>query len=591
MVSGQAQTALTPSAQTPLSVSLNCQWSFSFSPVTSDFGQRIVNHTHCFCQKVAPTIRVWVFYLAIIKIHSYNKSMITAKDIIVELNSPTEADVALITKAYETAQKAFEGVKRYSGEPYITHLASVAHKLAKMGFGPRTTAAGLLHDIIEDTEVNAEDIRTQFGEEILFLVEGVTKLSSVRYYGTDRHNESLRKLFVATSQDIRVLIIKLTDRLHNMETLQHVPKEKQLRIARETLEIYVPVAHRLGMGRIRKELEDLAFPYVYPEEYKRVCELLAKSTEKSLTMLERERKSLQKKLADSGILDFKTSFRVKGLYSLFHKLKRKDWDISDVYDLLAMRVVVSSMEDCYKALGVIHEMWRPLPKRVKDYIAFPKPNGYQSIHTTVTTPHGNILEIQIRTEKMHHEAEYGVASHIIYKLQTEKSVTNAQNTSWFINLIPSLFRPFAWREQSKNIASAKVTKDKPHREKIPQWINQIGEMYTHEQTSSAEFVADMRKDFFTNRIFVFTPNGDVVDLPLGATPIDFAYAIHSEVGDHIAGVKVNNKLVQLDTELKNGDIVQVETKKSAHPSPKWIQIAQTSVAKRHVKAYLAEQKL
>lgn len=513
--------------------------------------------------------------------------MHTAKDIVVELNSPTEADIALINKAFTLAEEAFVGIKRYSGEPYITHLAEVAHKLAKMGFGPRTAAAGLLHDIIEDTAITAEDIKEQFGDEILFLVEGVTKLSSVRYYGTDRHNESLRKLFVATSQDIRVLIIKLVDRLHNMETLHHVPKEKQLRIARETLEIYVPVAHRLGMGRIRKELEDLAFPYVYPEEYKKVCDLLAKSTEKSLLMLERERKALQKRLADSGLLEFNTSYRLKGLYSLFHKLKRKEWDISDVYDLLAMRVVVKSMEDCYKALGVIHEMWRPLPKRVKDYIAFPKPNGYQSIHTTVTTPNGTILEIQIRTQKMHHEAEYGVASHIIYKQQTVEQGNAAVNASWFSNLIPSLFRPFAWKEQQAK-ARVKVTKDTPHQEKIPHWINQIGEMYTTEKASGKEFVDDMKKDFFSNRIFVFTPNGDVVDLPLGANPIDFAYAIHSEIGNHIAGVKINNKLVQLDTELKNGDIVHVETKKSAHPTHKWELMAQTSLAKRHIRSFLVE---
>jgi GTP pyrophosphokinase len=373
-----------------------------------------------------------------------------------------------------------------------------------------------------------------------------------------------------------------------METLHHVPQEKQLRIARETLEIYVPVAHRLGMGRIRKELEDLAFPYVYPEEYKKVCDLLAKSTEKSLLMLERERKSLQKRLADSGLLEFNTSYRLKGLYSLFHKLKRKYWDISDVYDLLAMRVVVKSLEDCYKALGVIHEMWRPLPKRVKDYIAFPKPNGYQSIHTTVTTPHGTILEIQIRTQKMHHEAEYGVASHIIYKQQTVEQGKAAINASWFTNLIPSLFRPFAWKEQ-KAQADVKVTKDAPHQEKIPYWINQIGEMYSSEKASGKEFVDDMKKDFFSNRIFVFTPNGDVVDLPLGANPIDFAYAIHSEIGDHIAGVKINNKLVQLDTELKNGDIVHVETKKSAHPTHKWELMAQTSLAKRHIRSYLTEK--
>lgn len=513
--------------------------------------------------------------------------MITAKDIIVELSSPTEADTALITKAYELAAQAHEGHTRYSGEPYIAHLAAVGLKLAQMGMGPRTIAAGLLHDVIEDTDVSAATISEQFGDEILFLVEGVTKLSSVRYYGTDRHNESLRKLFVATSQDIRVLIIKLTDRLHNMETLHHVPEEKQLRIARETLEIYVPVAHRLGMGRIRKELEDLAFPYVYPQEYNHVRELLAKSTEKSRTMLERERKALQKKLADAGLLDFNTEYRVKGFYSLFHKLKRKDWDISDVYDLLAMRVIVNTVEDCYKALGIIHEMWRPLPKRVKDYIAFPKPNGYQSIHTTVTTAHGTILEIQIRTKKMHHEAEYGVASHIIYKHEAGKTSKQNASASWFSNLIPNLFRPFAWRSQRKKTDVA-ITKDTPHHQKIPRWISEIGEMYTTEKTSGKEFMDDMRKDFFSNRIFVFTPNGDVVDLPTGATPIDFGYAIHSEVGDHIAGAKINNKLTQLDTELKNGDIVQIETRKSSHPTQKWLHIAKTSLARRRIRAFLAD---
>jgi len=510
--------------------------------------------------------------------------MITAKEIIGQLNNPTDADKRLVEKAYDYAKEAHKGQKRKSGEPYATHLFFVGLHLAKMGMGPNTIAAGLLHDTIEDTEVTSENIRTEFGEEVLFLVEGVTKLSSVRYYGTDRHNESLRKLFVATSQDIRVLIVKLVDRLHNMQTLEFVPKEKQLRIATETLEIYVPVAHRLGMGLIRKELEDLAFPYVYPDEHKRVCELLEKRTKKSKELLERERKIIQKKLAESGLTHFNTSFRVKGLYSLYHKLRRKDWDIDRVYDLLAMRIVVENIEDCYRAMGIVHNIWRPMPKRIKDYINLPKPNGYQSIHTTVITKIGTILEIQIRTEKMHHEAEYGVAAHIIYK----DVVNDTQQTgsSWFVNLVPTLFRPFAWRNNPSQ-EDLNITKDVSPQQKIPNWINQIGEMYAHENTSGAEFAEDMRNDFFNNRIFVFTPNGDVVDLPAHAGPIDFAYAIHSEVGNHISGVKVNQKLVQLDTELKNGDIVQIETKKNAKPSPKWVQIARTSVAKRKIKSALA----
>ncbi len=515
--------------------------------------------------------------------------MITVKDIIKHLQYQNESDKVLVEKAYETAKKAHDGYKRYSGEPYIEHVAAVALKLSEMGMGPRTIAAALLHDTIEDTDLSPEDIRNEFGEEILFLVEGVTKLSSVRYYGTDRHNESLRKLFVATSQDIRVLIIKLVDRLHNMQTLEHVPEEKRLRIARETLEIYVPVAHRLGMGRIRKELEDLAFPYVYPEEHKKVLEILKTKIDKYEDRLEKERKNLQKKLAESGLRDFSTSYRVKGLYSLFQKLKRKEWDIDQVYDLLAMRVVLQNVEDCYKTLGVVHETWRPLPKRVKDYIAFPKPNGYQSIHTTVTTRTGTLLEIQIRTEKMHHESEFGIASHIIYKNQQASGQRHTRQENWFSNLVPPLFRPFAWKNVQKEDSSA-ISKNTHPKNKIPLWISQIGEMYATEDSTGAEFIEDMQKDFFKHRIFVFTPLGDVVDLPVGASPVDFAYAIHSEIGDKMSGAKVNNKLVSLDTELKNGDIVEIETSKNSKPSRKWIDFAETTVAKRHIRSALEKQK-
>ena len=509
--------------------------------------------------------------------------MKTAEDIIGQIHSTLTTDKELISKAYNFATVAHTGHKRYSGEPYMVHVSNVAFKLAAMGMGPRTVAAGLLHDTIEDTPVTIEDIKREFGDEILFLVEGVTKLSSVRYYGTDRHNESLRKLFVATSQDIRVLIIKLNDRLHNMETLAHVPPEKQQRIARETLEIYVPVAHRLGMGKIRKELEDLAFPYVYPLEYQKVTEVLAKKTEKYNETLERERKVLQKRLADSGLLDFHTSFRVKGLFSLYHKLKRKEWDIAVVYDLLAMRVVVNSVEDCYRTLGIIHELWRPLPRRMKDYIAFPKPNGYKSIHTTITTQNGTIMEIQIRTKEMHQESEFGIASHLIYK----QPVAAEGISSKFTNLIPSLFRPFTRRAITET--KLKEEGSLSDKEKIPTWISQIGLMHTKDIDSEDDFASDMRDDFFSNRIFVFTPNGDVVDLPVGATPVDFAFAIHSEIGNHMAGVKVNKKLVQFDTTLHNGDIVEVETKKSAKPTKKWLDYTKTSVAKRHIRATLEAQ--
>ena len=515
--------------------------------------------------------------------------MYSVQDILGKLNSTNQSDRDLVSQAYLYAAKAHEGHTRYSGEPYMSHLAAVAYNLAAMGMGPKTISAGLLHDTVEDTPVTSEDIAEEFGDEILFLVEGVTKLSSVRYRGTDRHNESLRKLFVATSQDIRVLIIKLNDRLHNMTTLHHVKPEKQLRIARETLEIYVPVAHRLGMRKIRKELEDLAFPYVYPEESDRVKEILAGKYGKAEIALEKERKILQKRLAEVGVINFHTSYRVKGLYSMFHKLRRKDWEDAAVLDLLAMRVVVPAVEDCYRVLGIIHELWRPLPGRVKDYIAFPKPNGYQSLHTTVTTQNGVILEIQIRTEKMHREAEYGVASHIIYKDKQSNEKQGNQEESAFSRLIPRLFRPFS-KEQAPAVAHVEKTKLIPHEQKIPGWISQIGQTYNKTNHSTSQFIEDAETDFFKDRIFVFTPTGDVVDLPAGATPIDFAFSIHSDIGEHMSSAKVNRKMAQLDIELHNGDIVEIETRKSAHPTEKWLQEAKTSVAKRKIRSWLEKNK-
>lgn len=514
---------------------------------------------------------------------------VTAKTIIEHLAGATAEDKDLVTRAYEFAKKAHEGQKRYSGEPYVNHLAEVGRMLAEIGMGAQTVAAGLLHDTIEDTHITPEELKSLFGDEILFLVQGVTKLGSVRYYGSDRHNESLRKLFVATSQDIRVLIIKLVDRLHNMQTLMHVPKEKQLRIARETLEIYVPVTHRLGMGRIRKELEDLAFPYVYPEEYKRVTEMVRHVAKKSAVDLEKSRKVLQKRLAESGIRDFHTSHRSKGLYSLFQKLDRREWDMDKIYDYLAIRIVVPSIEQCYQVLGIVHELWRPLPKRVKDYIAFPKPNGYQSLHTTVITSNRSILEVQIRTEAMHREAEYGIASHIIYKNIQLGQQDSPTSKSWFASLVPSLFRPFIWKTRVKEEDQKALFQERNHKEKIPHWIQEIADAHKTNE-GSREFFDGLKDDFFSYRIFVFTPEGDVVDLPVGASPIDFAYAIHSDIGDHTSGSKVNKKLVGLDTELRNGDIVEIITSKTNKPTQKWLEYAKTSLARRRIRAELTAQK-
>jgi GTP pyrophosphokinase len=517
----------------------------------------------------------------------------TAAKIIEHMHSPSAGDKELIKRAYAFAEKAHTGSVRYSGEPYLTHLAEVGRMLAEIGMGASTIAAGLLHDTIEDTSVTADELKNEFGEEILFLVQGVTKLGSVRYYGSDRHNESLRKLFVATSQDIRVLIVKLIDRLHNMQTLQYVPKEKQLRIARETLEIYVPVSHRLGMGRIRKELEDLAFPYVFPADHKHVIDLTKNIIKKGEEDLERARKSLQKRLAEVGLRNFHTSFRSKGTYSLFQKLKRRDWDMDKVYDYLAIRVVVESIEQCYQTLGIVHELWRPLPKRMKDYIAFPKPNGYQSLHTTVITPNCTILEVQIRTDSMHREAEYGIASHIMYKNAQQGQNESTRGTkAWFASLVPTLFRPFIWRTNAvpEKIADHKtILHEHGHKERIPHWIQEIARSHKTQDTSQ-EFFEGLKEDFFSYRIFVFTPEGDVIDLPVGASPIDFAYAIHSDIGDHTSGAKVNNKLVGLNTALSNGDIVEIIKNKSNKPTHKWLEYTKTSLARRKIRAFLAAER-
>jgi GTP diphosphokinase / guanosine-3',5'-bis(diphosphate) 3'-diphosphatase len=512
------------------------------------------------------------------------------------LSSTDVADRSLVEKAYAFAKEAHKDHKRFSGEPYLSHLEAVALMLAEMGMGAKTVAAGLLHDVIEDTSKTAEEVQTQFGDEVLFLVEGVTKLGSVRYHGTDRHNESLRKLFVATSEDIRVVIIKLVDRLHNMQTLKHVPEEKRLRIARETLEIYVPVAHRLGMGRIRKELEDLAFPYVFPEEYERVQKLAKPRLKHAEDQLDKAQKTLQKKLAEEKIVaEFKTNSRIKGMYSLYTKLSRKEWDPTLIYDLLAIRVIVPSVEECYRVLGIVHSLFRPLPGRVKDYIAFPKPNGYQSIHTTVITGKQEIMEVQIRTETMHRESEFGVASHLAYKQRQKEDgeLSPAQSRLWVTGLIPSLFRPFSWRLRRRDdtqkpppeTATAKEITHRYGKDQVPRWIQEIGEAHL-ESEDTGDFMNELKQDFFVHRIFAFTPKGDVIDLPVGATPLDFAYAIHSDIGDRTSVAKVNNKTVSLGSTLSNGDIVEIITKKSSKPTAKWLEFAKTSMAQRRIRGAL-----
>jgi GTP diphosphokinase / guanosine-3',5'-bis(diphosphate) 3'-diphosphatase len=506
--------------------------------------------------------------------------MPSAKDIIALMGSPTPEDTALVEKAYTFAAEAHKEHKRLSGEPYLIHLIETAKGLASLGLGGKSVAAGLLHDSIEDAGVLPETLEREFGKEVRFLVEGVTKLGRLKYRGAERHRESLRKLLVATGKDARVLIIKLMDRLHNMRTLKWVREEKRKRIALETLEIYAAIAHRLGMGLVRKELEDLAFEYGYPEEFARTRKLLTEKSKETQNRLEHMTRGLKKELAKNDIRQFESDHRVKGLYSLWQKLQRKENDMSKVYDIAAIRVVVPTEADCYRVLGIVNNLWQPLPNKIKDYIAFPKPNGYQSLHTTVFAGDGGIVEVQIRTKEMHDKAQYGIAAHVIYKEKGGAAAGRASSFDWIRSLIPGL---------GGRAAKAK-TEEEERRARYgapsaPEWLANLDE----DEIDDPDFETTLRTDVFTHRVFVFTPHGDVVDMPIEATPIDFAYAIHSDIGDHIFGVKVNGKMVPLDTVLQNGDIVEIETRKSSYHKRKWLDFATTTLARRHIRNALERE--
>lgn len=502
----------------------------------------------------------------------------SAQGLIDLMDKPTTEDKALVKKAFEFARYAHREHKRNSGEPYFIHLYETAKSLAELDMDAATISAGLLHDSIEDVGVTVETMEREFGKEVLFLVEGVTKLGELKFRGASRHIESLRRLFVATSRDIRVLMIKLMDRRHNMQTLEHVPPEKRTRIAAETLSIYAPLANRLGMGEIKKDLEDLSFKYVHPEDYERMSLIMADTIREREPQLTKVRDALKQGLTEHKVQGFRIESRVKGLYSLYQKLGRKDGDIDKIYDILAIRVILGSIEDCYRALGVVHTLWHPLPGKIKDYIAFPKPNGYRSIHTTVMTPGTGPVEVQLRTEKIHLEAQYGVASHLSYKEARRPSDRGEQkkNRLWYMQLIPSLLR--------SSPAKVDITHD------APGWVEDLAHAHNVDTHALNEtFIREIQDDFFSHRIFVFTPKGDVIDLPVESSPLDFAYSIHSEIGDHTAGAKVNSKLVALNTILRNGDIVEIETKTSAHPNKKWIDFVKTTIARKHIQQYFAKQ--
>lgn len=473
---------------------------------------------------------------------------------------------ALIERAYVYAEKAHAGQMRESGEPYFTHLVGTAQNLIAIGADVPTIAAGLLHDTIEDTSVTAEDIKREFGDEILFLVEGVTKLGKLKYRGLKRHVETLRKLFIATAQDTRVILIKLTDRLHNLRSIASLPREKQLRIAQETLEIYAPIAHRLGIGQLKGELEDAAFEIAQPENHSETKSLLEHKKNENQQELDRFGKELAQALTNARIPFQTIDHRIKHLYSLHKKLRGKDMNIDKVYDIAAVRIIVDTIEECYLALGIVHGTWTPLPGRIKDYIAMPKTNGYQSLHTTVFTGGGAIVEIQIRTKEMHAVAERGVASHVVYK---EKSTGSAALRK--INELRELL----------DLSAAKQTKPKEEKQ---EWLKELAEKDDTDNEDS--YLHELKTDFFNDRILVFTPKGEVVDLPIGATPVDFAYAIHSDLGDHASGARVNGKFVALNTPLEHGDIVLIEKSANSKPTAKWLQWAKTSGARKKIRAVL-----
>jgi GTP pyrophosphokinase len=478
--------------------------------------------------------------------------MVPTVDEIISLNTDLkEKDKTLIKKAYNFAHRAHDGQLRKSGEPYFLHVASTAKNLADLGMSSVVISAGLLHDVLEDADITRDELKNEFGEEIVELVEGVTKLGKVKYKGVERNVENLRKFFISVAKDLRVLVIKLADRLHNIETLEHVRPDKQKRIALETLEIYAPLANRLSMGRLKGHLEDAAFKFAYPKEYEEVKKLLLEKKDAEEKYLIEVKDKIEEKIKEAKIKDCKIDYRQKHLYSLWKKLQKYDMDIGKIYDIIALRVMVDSVADCYHVLGLIHGEWTPVPNRIKDYIASPKTNGYQSLHTTIFTGTGGIVEIQIRTHEMHEKAENGIAAHFIYK------------------------------EKNKN--ETKIPKQF-------EWVNQLHDLNQNKEDPE-KFLKSIKMDFFKDRLFVFTPKGDIIDLPEDSSVIDFAYAIHTSIGSHAQSAKVNGKNSALNVKLKTNDIVEIQVNKNAKPSSKWLDYAKTSLARKQINNYLKDNSL